>query len=64
MRSPAAQITTRVYPHLLRHSAATTLFGRGRTLAQIQKCLGPAKLETTLMTTAMIKESYERALSG
>ena len=42
-----AQITKRVYPHLLRHSVATTLLERGRPIEQMQKFLGHAKLEAT-----------------
>ena len=61
-----AGITKRVYPHLLRHSVATTLLEQGMPLEQIQKFLGHAKLETTQVyaesTTAMIKESYQKAL--
>ena len=34
------QITKRVYPHLLRHSVATTLLERGMPIEQIQKFLG------------------------
>ncbi len=62
-----AQITKRVYPHLLRHSVATTLLERGMPIEQIQKFLGHAKLETTQVyaesSTAMMRESYQRALS-
>ena len=62
-----AQITKRVYPHLLRHSVATTLLGRGMPTEQIQKFLGHSKLETTQLyaeaSTAMMQESYQRALS-
>jgi integrase/recombinase XerD len=51
---------------LLRHSVATTLLERGMPLEQIQQFLGYAKLETTQVdaasTTAMIKESYQKAL--
>jgi len=51
--------------HLLRHSVATTLLERGMPLEQIQKFLGHAKLETMQVyaesTTAMIKESYQKA---
>ena len=61
-----ADITKRVHPHLLRHSVATTLLERGMPLEQIQQFLGHAKLETTQIyaasTTAMIKESYQKAL--
>ena len=63
-----AQITKRVYPHLLRHSVATTLLERGLPIEQIQKFLGHAKLETTQIyaesSAEMIKESYQKALAG
>jgi integrase/recombinase XerD len=63
-----AQITKRVYPHLLRHSVATTLLERGMPIEQIQKFLGHAKLETTQIyaesSAEMIKESYQKALAG
>ncbi len=62
-----AKIKKRVYPHLLRHSVATTLLERGMPIEQIQKFLGHAKLETTQVyaesTPEMIKESYRRALA-
>jgi integrase/recombinase XerD len=62
-----AKIKKRVYPHLLRHSVATSLLERGMPIEQIQKFLGHAKLETTQVyaesTTEMIRESYQRALS-
>jgi integrase/recombinase XerD len=61
-----AQITKRVYPHLLRHSVATTLLERGMHLEQIQKFLGHAKLETTQIyaesSPEVIKASYQKAL--
>jgi integrase/recombinase XerD len=54
-----AGITKRVTPHTLRHSVAT--------LDQIQQFLGHAQLDTTQIyaasTTAMIKDSYQQALS-
>ena len=60
-------IKKRVYPHLLRHSVATTLLKRGMPIDQNQNFLGHSKLETTQVyaesTTEMIKESYRRALS-
>jgi integrase/recombinase XerD len=63
-----ANITKRVYPHLLRHSVATTLLERGMPLEHIQKLLGHSKLETTQIyaesSPEMIKESYQKALAG
>jgi integrase/recombinase XerD len=63
-----AHITKRVYPHLLRHSVATTLLERGMPIEQIQTFLGHAKLETTQIyaesSAEMIKASYQRALAG
>jgi integrase/recombinase XerD len=63
-----AKIKKRVYPHLLRHSVATTLLERGMPIEQIQKFLGHAKLETTQVyaesTAEMIKESYRKALEA
>jgi len=62
-----AEITKHVYPHLLRHSVATTLLERGMPIEQIQKFLGHSKLETTQLyaesSTAMMQESYQRALA-
>jgi integrase/recombinase XerD len=62
-----AKIKKRVYPHLLRHSVATTLLEHGMPIEQIQKFLGHSKLETTQVyaesTTEMIKESYRKALA-
>jgi integrase/recombinase XerD len=63
-----AKITKRVYPHLLRHSVATTLLEHGMPLEQIQKFLGHSKLETSQIyaesTPEMIKASYQKALGG
>jgi integrase/recombinase XerD len=62
-----AKIKKRVYPHLLRHSVATTLLERGMPIDQIQKFLGHSKLETTQLyaesPSEMIKQSYRKALS-
>jgi integrase/recombinase XerD len=64
----AAQITKRVYPHLLRHSVATTLLERGMPIEQIQKFLGHSTLETTQIyaesSAEMIKASYQKAMAG
>jgi integrase/recombinase XerD len=61
-----ADITKRVYPHLLRRSVATTLLERGMPIEQIQKFLGHSKLETTQIyaesSAEMIKVSYQKAM--
>ena len=62
-----AEITKRVYPHLLRHSVATTLLERGMPIKQMQKFRGHSKFETTPLyaesSTEMLRESYQKALS-
>lgn len=44
-----AGIKKRVYPHLLRHSLATNLLHRGANVLTIQRQLGHAHLETTMI---------------
>ena len=63
-----ARIAERVYPHSLRHSVATILLERGMPIEQIRKLLGHTRLESTQVcvqsTTAMVKASYQKVLSG
>jgi site-specific recombinase XerD len=47
----AAQITKHVTPHTLRHSYATHLVENGTGIAHIQRLLGHAKPETTMLYT-------------
>ena len=62
-----AGIEKHVYPHLLRHSIATTLRQRGMALDLVQKFLGHSKIETTQIYSQapdkMMKEIYNQALS-
>jgi integrase/recombinase XerD len=60
-----AQITKRVYSHLLCHSVTTTPLERGMPIEQIQKFLGHAKLEAIRiyaeLSAEMIKKSYDES---
>ncbi len=60
-----AQINRRVTPHMLRHTLATTLLGRGCDIRYIQKLLGHASVATTQIYThvdmAALRDAYRRA---
>jgi site-specific recombinase XerD len=63
--APNAQITPRVYPHLPKHSAPSTLLNKGMRVEPIQKFPGPTKLESTQIcaesTPEMIQASCQKA---
>ncbi|WP_455380048.1 tyrosine-type recombinase/integrase [Acidihalobacter prosperus] len=59
---------TRLYPHLLRHSAAVHMLRGGADVRHIQEFLGHSSLETTKIYLRMVpgdlREGYEKAMVG
>jgi len=58
-----ARIGRRVYPHLLRHSLATNLLGRGASLMLIKEQLGHAFIDSTMIyvgaAPARLRSEYD-----
>ncbi len=59
----AAGLTTRVTPHMLRHTAATQLIEAGVDIRYIQRLLGHASLSTTEIYTHVSDQSLKRVVS-
>ena len=60
-RARAARVTTKIHPHLLRHSIATHLLGAGANIFQLQNFLGHSSIESTRRYLELLNVDY-RAL--
>lgn len=59
--------TTRITPHVFRHTAATTALRNGMPIEQVQRFLGHSKISTTLIYAqtddSMVKTMHQRCVS-
>ena len=55
-------ISTRVYPHLLRHSFATHMLDHGARLKDVKDILGHSSLQTTVVYTHFSVTGLKRIL--
>lgn len=54
-----AGIGRRVYPHLIRHTHATTALSRGMDITRVQKIMGHKKIETTMIYAKVCQEDVK-----
>lgn len=57
-------IQKRVYPHMLRHTFATDLYGKSKNIRLVQKALGHSSLLTTMIYTHIVDSEMESAMIG
>lgn len=54
-------INRRLFPHLIRHTTATDAIDRGMDATELQKLLGHADLETTMIYAKISQENVKRS---
>jgi len=58
------RISKDVYPHLLRHTFATDMLGSTGNIRLVQKALGHASVDTTMLYTHVVDQDLESAMKG
>lgn len=53
-------ITKRIHPHIFRHSAATLFLANGGSVRALQKILGHAQIDTTMIYSHMLDETIKQ----
>lgn len=56
-----AGIERMLFPHLIRHTTATDAIDRGMDATELQKLLGHADLETTMIYAKISQENVKRS---
>lgn len=56
-----AGIERRLFPHLIRHTTAIDVIDRGMDVTELQKILGHADLETTMIYAKISQENVKRS---
>lgn len=61
-KKAGVQEADRVSPHVLRHTFATRLYKSTKDIRLVQKALGHASIETTMIYTHLVDQDLEEAL--